>query len=111
MSQKRMSQKRISTRRRRVWWLRWPKRALPWRWLRRLRRAPRGWQLLICGVLAAASVLAINGIYQVARKPTELFFPVSGVLAKMPRDTWREYGSAFRHFATPARCQIGRAHV
>ena len=39
---------------------------------------------------------------QVVRKPTELFFPVSGVLAKSPRDTWREYGAAFRHFATPA---------
>ena len=92
----------MSTRGRRVRRLRWPKRASPRRWLRRLRRAPRGWQLLILGLLAAGSVLAINGIYQVVRKPTELFFPVSGVLAKTPRDTWREYGAAFRHFATPA---------
>jgi hypothetical protein len=92
----------MSSRGRRVRWLRWPKRALPRRWLRRLRRAPWVWQLLIWGLLAAGSVLAINGIYQVARKPTELFFPVSGVLAKTPHDTWREYGDAFRHFATPA---------
>ena len=40
--------------------------------------------------------------YQAIRKPTELFFPVSGVLAKTPRDTWQEYGAAFRRFATPA---------
>ena len=29
--------------------------------------------------------LCCNGLYQVARKPTELFFPVSGTLSKTPR--------------------------
>jgi hypothetical protein len=58
---------------------------------------------VLLGVLLAATVaLAINGIYQIARKPTELLFPVSGVLAKTPQQTWREYGPAFRRFATPA---------
>jgi hypothetical protein len=36
----------------------------------------------------------------VARKPTELFFPVSGVLNKTPAETWREYGPAFRAHST-----------
>jgi len=58
--------------------------------------------VLLCVLLLTALALAINAIYQVARKPTELFFPVSGVLAKTPQETWREYGAAFRRFATPA---------
>jgi len=82
--------------------LRWPRRATRQRWLRRLRRAPVGLRLLIGLVLVAGMALAINGVYQVARKPTELFFPVSGVLAKIPQETWREYGPAFRRYATPA---------
>jgi hypothetical protein len=92
----------MSARRNRRRWLRWPTRASRRRWLRRLRRAPLVWQLLLGVLLATAAALAINGIYQVVRKPTELFFPVSGALAKTPRDTWREYGPAFRRFATPA---------
>ena len=44
--------------------------------------------------------LAINWIYQVIRKPTELFFPVSGTLYKRPEETWREYGPIFRKHAT-----------
>jgi hypothetical protein len=60
------------------------------------------WRLLIGLLLVAGAALAINGVYQVARKPTELFFPVSGVLAKTPQETWREYGPAFRRYATPA---------
>jgi hypothetical protein len=49
-------------------------------------------------VLALWSVA--NGVYQVVRKPTELFFPVSGALAKMPADTWRQYGPLFREHST-----------
>ncbi len=59
-------------------------------------------QLLLGVLLAATVALGVNAIYQVVRKPTELFFPVSDVLAKAPQDTWREYGPAFRRFATPA---------
>ena len=72
------------------------------RWLRRVRRAPRAAQLLLAILVVALCALILNTIYQVARKPTELFFPVSGVLAKTPPETWREYGDAFRRFATPA---------
>ena len=35
--------------------------------------------------------LAINWIYQVIRKPSELFFPVGGTLYKTPSETWRQY--------------------
>jgi hypothetical protein len=83
----------------------WPRRGTRRRWLRRLRwlpRAPLAWRLLIGVLLVAAVALVINGVYQVARKPTELFFPVSGVLAKTPQETWREYSPAFRRYATPA---------
>src|SRR6516165_1285664 len=84
--------------------LRWPRRATRQRWLRRLRqlrRAPVALRLLIGVLLVAGVALAVNGVYQVVRKPTELFFPVSGVLAKTPQESWREYGPAFRRFATP----------
>ena len=55
------------------------------------------------GMVALALVglaFALNGLYQVARKPTELFFPVSGVLYKTPAETWREYQPLFRSHAT-----------
>jgi hypothetical protein len=44
--------------------------------------------------------LAANGIIQVARKPTELFYPVSGALDKTPAETWRSYAPLFREHAT-----------
>jgi hypothetical protein len=51
-------------------------------------------------VLAIAWLL-LNGLYQVLRKPAELFTPVSGVLAKTPAETWSDYGPIFRAHATP----------
>ena len=57
--------------------------------------------LILGGVLLLALVwLAVNGVIQVARKPTELFFPVSGALNKMPAETWRSYGAVFREHST-----------
>ena len=53
-------------------------------------------------VLVAAVALAANAVYQVVRKPTELFFPVSGALYKTPAETWRDYGPFFRRYATRA---------
>lgn len=41
-----------------------------------------------------------NGIYQVVRKPSELFFPVSGTLYKTPRETWEAYAPIFRRHST-----------
>jgi hypothetical protein len=54
---------------------------------------------IVISILAAAWFV-INGIYQVARKPTELFFPVSGTLNKTPAETWRQYGPLFRKYST-----------
>jgi len=50
--------------------------------------------------IAAAVFLAVNWVYQVAHKPSELFFPVSGTLYKSPPETWNEYGSLFEKYST-----------
>lgn len=55
---------------------------------------------MVCVAIVVALALAINWIYQVVRKPTELFFPVSGTLNKTPAETWRQYGSLFRRHST-----------
>ena len=67
---------------------------------RRLQRAPHTARLLVGLLVLAAAALVVNGLYQVLRKPTELFFPVSGALAKTPEETWRAYEPAFRRYAT-----------
>ena len=51
-------------------------------------------------IAAVAGCFAINWIVQVARKPTELFFPVSGALHKTPAETWRSYAPIFRKHST-----------
>jgi hypothetical protein len=56
--------------------------------------------MLALGMLIAAAALLVNALYQVWRKPTELFFPVSGALAKTPAATWRQYEGAFRRYST-----------
>jgi hypothetical protein len=48
----------------------------------------------------AAVFFGCNWLYQVARKPTELFFPVSGTLKKTPTETWRQYGPLFQRYST-----------
>jgi hypothetical protein len=53
-------------------------------------------------LLALALVwFAVNGVYQVVRKPSELFFPVSGTLNKSPSQTWAEYAPLFERYSTP----------
>jgi len=88
---------------------RWPKVRL-WpnaRWRGRVsrlfrvfRRAPVRLRALI--VLGAAVLLwfALNWMYQVVRKPSELFFPVSGTLNKTPAETWRRYSPLFQRYST-----------
>ena len=46
--------------------------------------------------------LGINWVYQVLRKPSELFFPVSGTLTSLPDETWAAYGPIFKKYSTPA---------
>ena len=55
-------------------------------------------------IAAAALVLfaAANLAYQVARKPTEMLFPLSNALDKTPAETWRQYGALFRDYSTAA---------
>ena len=78
-------------------------------WLR-TRRARRLLKLLVAAPLAVRIIVGTivvltvwstaNWLYQVVRKPTELFFPVDGVLAKAPAETWRGYGPLFRRHST-----------
>ena len=60
--------------------------------------------LLIRIVVVTAMVLAlwsaVNLLYQVARKPTELFFPIDHALTKTPAETWRQYAPIFREHST-----------
>ena len=65
-----------------------------------MRRAPGLLQLLLALAVLAALALIVNGVYQVLRKPTELFFPVSGALNKSPEETWRRYAPLFREHST-----------
>jgi hypothetical protein len=70
--------------------------------LRALRRASPSAQIAVGFAVTIAIWAAINGAYQVVRKPTELFFPVSGTLDKEPAETWREYEAIFRQHSTSA---------
>jgi hypothetical protein len=56
---------------------------------------------VLVGLSAALlAALAVNWCYQVARKPSELLFPVSGTLNKTPLETWREYSAIFNKYST-----------
>lgn len=68
---------------------------------RAFRRSQPALQALIALTLAVVLWFALNGVYQVVRKPSELFFPMSGTLNKTPAETWREYAALFRRFSTP----------
>ena len=73
-----------------------------WKGLRRaFAHAPGFVQGAVIVGLGAFLWFAVNGLYQVIRKPSELFFPVSGTLNKTPAETWRDYGPLFRRFSTP----------
>ena len=62
--------------------------------------APLAIRIIVAAAVAVALWLAVNSAYQVIRKPTELFFPVSGALTKAPPETWRQYGPLFRRHST-----------
>jgi hypothetical protein len=67
---------------------------------RKIRRAPRGRQAATLVALCLFLGFAANAVVQVARKPTELLFPVSGALDKTPEQTWHRYEPIFREHAT-----------
>jgi hypothetical protein len=72
--------------------------------LRLIRRwlalAPPPLRLGLLGAAALMVFAAANLVYHVAKKPTEMLWPVSGVLKKAPAETWRDYGPLFRANAT-----------
>jgi len=78
-----------------------PSRARSQAWLLRFRAAPLALQFGAGALAIAALWLAANWVYQVARKPAELFFPVSSALNKAPVETWRQYEPIFREHSTP----------
>jgi hypothetical protein len=65
-----------------------------------LRAAPPSVQVVVSVVVLLAAWALANWTYQAILKPTELFFPVSGALAKTPAETWRSYGPLFNQHST-----------
>ena len=65
-----------------------------------LRKAPPSVRILTVALVLLIAWAAANWTYQAVRKPTELFFPVSGALTKTPEETWRSYGPLFNEDAT-----------
>lgn len=79
-------------------WL--PGAALRDRWLQAFRKLAPTTQVCLLLMLFLLAWLAMNWMYQVIRKPSELFFPVSGVLYKTPEQTWGKYGRIFQRHST-----------
>ena len=78
----------------------WPRSATRRRWWRAFSRAPTSTKVLVTLLIAGVVWLGSNWLYQVSRKPSELFFPVSGALYKSPTETWHQYGPLFRKYST-----------
>jgi hypothetical protein len=62
--------------------------------------APLAIRLLVGASVILTVWWIVNWTYQAIRKPTELFFPVSGALSKTPSETWRSYAPLFRGHST-----------
>jgi hypothetical protein len=95
---RRTSFKRIGKRLNLTRWL--PSAATRRRWVKTFRRAPFTAQVIVGTLLVVSAWFVINFLYQVVRKPSELFFPVSGVLYKSPAETWETYAPIFRRHST-----------
>lgn len=67
---------------------------------KQFRSAPSVVTIPVLCVLFAALSLAVNWTYQVVRKPSELFFPISGQFYKDPAATWHAYGRLFERHST-----------
>jgi hypothetical protein len=65
-----------------------------------LRGAPWPVRIVVATVILVSVWAAVNGLVQVVRKPTELFFPVSDALAKAPASTWQQYATLFQQHST-----------
>ena len=62
--------------------------------------APLAIRVVVLTIAVLVLWSAVNWMYQVFRKPTELFFPVSGALSKPAAETWRQYAPLFREHST-----------
>jgi hypothetical protein len=79
----------------------WRRSVKEWRRMRRWwHPAPKPAKFIMAALIVLVLWLGINWIYQVLRKPSELFFPVSGTLYKSPAETWAEYAPIFKKFST-----------
>ena len=66
---------------------------------RRVTRSGREPIALYC-ILGIGGFFGIKWIYQVIRKPGEIFAPISASLSKSPESTWQSYGSLFEKHST-----------
>lgn len=78
----------------------WPSARTRRKLLRWFKLAPASLQIVMAFALLFVLAVSLNWIYQVIRKPTELFFPVSHALSKTPAETWRKYAPLFRKHST-----------
>ena len=57
------------------------------------------WVIMIS--IAALAVFSVtNVVYQVLRKPAEVFAPINNGFNKTPSETWRQYAPLFREYST-----------
>ena len=77
---------------------RWRKSAL-WMW-RKFNALPKTVRIVVVAVTILAVFSAMNLVYQVLRKPTEVLAPLSSAFNKSPIDTWRQYAPLFREYST-----------
>ncbi|OAF19863.1 hypothetical protein [Bradyrhizobium neotropicale] len=71
------------------------------RWARRKSaQAPRAVRIAGIAAILLAVLVLVNIVYQLIRKPTELFVLVGNALDKEPAETWRQYGPLFRTYST-----------
>ena len=66
-----------------------------------LSAAPPAVRIVAIAATVFATLFAANLVYQVVRKPSEMFFLVAGA-KKVPAETWRHYAPLFREYSTVA---------
>jgi len=67
---------------------------------RKLNAVPPAVRTVAIAAAALGVFSMMNFVYHVVRKPTEMLFPVSGALNKVPAETWREYAPLFNEYST-----------
>jgi hypothetical protein len=67
---------------------------------KKIRRCHRKHVIVWYCVLAIVGFFALNWIYQLIRKPGEIFAPISDAFSKSPESTWQSYGGLFEKYST-----------